>query len=196
MGTLLGDCGPPWYKEGMAEYFGTHRWHDGRLTLGYMPQNREEVPEWGRVRIIQDAAARHESLALKTVIEFPPTAHHETGPYAWCWAAVTLLDRHPRYQERFRQLIPLVRHRDFNEQFYRLFKADWQELCEEWQLMVANMEYGYDVARSAVDFTPGKRCSLSCSGEGQGVRAVTVTWPPIAAGRTAACDSRPAQSIG
>jgi hypothetical protein len=156
MFTVLGGCGPPWYMEGMAEYLGTHRWQDGRLTLGYMPENREETPEWGRVRIIQDAVAEHRALSLQSVIDFPPTAHYETGPYAWCWAAVTLLDRHPRYQERFRQLIPLVRQRDFNEQFHRLFKADWQELCEEWQLMTANMEYGYDVVRSAVDFTPGK----------------------------------------
>jgi hypothetical protein len=177
MFTVLGSCGPPWYMEGMAEYLGTHRWHDGRLMLGYMPENREEVPEWGRVRIIQDAAVEHPSLSLKTVIEFPPSAHHETESYAWCWAAVTLLDRHPRYQERFHQLIPLVRRPDFNEHFYGLFKADWQELCEEWQLMTANMEYGYDVVRSAVDFTPGKAL-LSNSplplGEGPGARAVTI----------------------
>jgi hypothetical protein len=154
--TMLGSCGPPWYMEGLAEYLGTHRWHDGRLTLGYMPDSREEVPEWGRVRIIQDAAAEHRSPSLKTVVDFPPSAHQETSAYAWCWAAVTLLDRHPRYHERFRQLIPLVRQPDFNEQFYRLFKTDWQELCEEWELMTANMAYGYDVVRSAVDFTPGK----------------------------------------
>jgi hypothetical protein len=49
-----------------------------------------------------------------------------------------------------------VRRSDFNARFYRLFEPDWQELCEEWQLMVANMEYGYDVPRAAVDFTPGK----------------------------------------
>ena len=41
---------------------------------------------------------------------------------------------------------------DFNERFFRLFDADWQELCEEWQLMVANMEYGYDVERSCGRF--------------------------------------------
>jgi hypothetical protein len=159
MSTVLHGMGPPWYAEGMAEYLGTHRWHDGRLTLGYMPQSREESPDWGRVRIIQDAVAEHRALRLPAVIELPPTAHRETEPYAWCWAAVTLLDRHPRYQKRFRQLIGLVRQSDFNQQFYRLFERDWQQLCEEWQLMVANMEYGYDVVRSAVDFTPGKPLS-------------------------------------
>jgi hypothetical protein len=156
MFTLLGSCGPPWYMEGLAEYLGTHRLEDGRLRLGYMPKSREEAPEWGRVRIIKDAVAQRRALRLKAVIEFPPTAHRETEPYAWCWAAATLLDRHPRYRERFRQLISLVRKADFNERFYRLFESDWQQVCEEWQLMVAGMEYGYDVERSAVDFTPGK----------------------------------------
>ena len=156
MSTVLHGMGPPWYAEGMAEYLGTHRWQNGRLTLGYMPRSREESRRWRRVGIIQDAVSQHQALRLKTVIEYPPTAHLETEPYAWCWAAVTLLDRHPRYQKRFRQLIGLVRENDFNERFYRLFEPDWEELCEEWQLMVVNMEYGYDVARSAVDFTPGK----------------------------------------
>ncbi len=161
MNCILGHCGPPWYMEGMAEYLATHRWHEGRLTLGSMPPNREEVPQWGRVRMIQDAVAQRRALRLKTVIEFPPSAHHASDPYAWCWAAVTLLDRHPRYQQRFRQLFQFVRAPDFNERFYRLFQADWQELCEEWQLMVTNLEYGYDVARSAVDFTPGKPLPLN-----------------------------------
>ena len=49
MFTVLKGAGPPWYKEGMAEYLGTHRWQDGRLTLGYMPRSREEVPYWRRI---------------------------------------------------------------------------------------------------------------------------------------------------
>jgi hypothetical protein len=156
MFSILKGGGPPWYKEGLAEYLGTHRWQDDRLTLGYAPRSREESPGWGRVRTIQDAVAQRRALRLGAVVELPPTAHREAEPYAWCWAAATLLDRHPRYQKRFRQLIADVRRNDFSQRFYRLFEPDWQELCEEWQLMVANMEYGYDVPRSAVDFTPGK----------------------------------------
>ncbi len=169
MFTLLGSCGPPWYMEGLAEYLGTHRWQDGRLTLGYMPRSREEAPEWGRVRIIQDAVAQRRALKLKAVIDSPASDCRETASYAWRWAAVTLLDRHPRYRDRFHQLIQFVREPDFNERFYRLFKSDWQELCEEWQLMAANMEYGYDVDRSAVDdFTPGKDFSSSQAGQRHG----------------------------
>jgi hypothetical protein len=156
MNGVLHGMGPPWYAEGMAEYLGTHRWQDGRLTLGYMPRSRDEARFWRRVGIIQDAVAERRAMKLASVIDYPSRAFLETEPYAWCWAAVTLLDRHPRYHERFQRLIGLVRQPDFNRRFYRLFEPDWQPLCEEWQLMVVGMEYGYDVARSAVDFTPGK----------------------------------------
>jgi hypothetical protein len=156
MNSLLGGCGPTWYREGMAEHLATHRWHHGQLTLGYMPRNRDDVPHWGRIRLIQDAVANRHAFRLPAVIELEPSVEERVDLYAWCWAAVTLLDRHPRYQGRFRQLFRFVQSPDFNERFRRLFAADWQELCEQWQLMVANMEYGYDVARSAVDFAPGK----------------------------------------
>ena len=174
MFSMLGSCGPFWYMEGMAEFLATHRWHAGRLTLGYMPKSREEVPQWGRVRIIQDAVAARKALRLQAVIDSPSTGEGDTASYAWRWAAVTLLDQHPRYQQRFRQLLPFVSAPDFNQRFYSLFKTDWQALCEEWQLMVVNLEYGYDVARGAVDFTPGKPLPDSAgplAGEGQGVRA-------------------------
>ncbi len=155
MYTLLDGCGPPWYMEGMAEYLGTYRWQDGVLTLGYMPPSRQESPGWGRVRTIQDLVAQRRAVKLKSIIDYPPAAFRQQESYAWCWAAVTLLNRHPSYRDRFRELIGHVRDADFNARFYRLFEPDWQELCEEWQLMVTGMEYGYDVARSAVDFTPG-----------------------------------------
>ena len=54
--------------------------------------------------------------------------------------------------------VRFVRHDDFNDRFYRLFQRDWPDLCEEWQVMVAGMEYGYDVARAAIDFRPAARC--------------------------------------
>ena len=157
MWTVLGGCGPLWYMEGLAEYLGTHRRQDERLTLGIMPRNREEVPEWGRIRIIQEAAAKGHAPSLKKVTEFIPSPNRQTEFYAWCWAAITLLDQHPRYQKRFRTLTAFVQdEKAFKKEFHRLFDSDWPALSEEWQLMTANMEYGYDVARSAINFAPGK----------------------------------------
>ena len=156
MNTLLGACGPPWYMEGIAELMGTHRWHDGRLRLNHIPASRDETPMWGRIKIIKDAFAAGKALPLKRVLEFDARAHRNTEPYAWCWAACLLLDRHPRYQARFRKLQEDVLRPDFNERFYQKFADDGPWLAEQWQVLVAGLEYGHDVACDAVDFTPGK----------------------------------------
>jgi hypothetical protein len=156
MNTVLGNCGPKWYMEGMAEMLATHQWKDGRLKLNYMPKNREEVPEWGRIKLIKDAFADNRAQLLRAVVEGPRNLQKETELYAWSWAAATFLDRHPRYRERFRELYKHVRDRDFNQHVFEVFKNDWQQLEEEWQVFIAGLEYGYDVSRMAINFTPGK----------------------------------------
>lgn len=171
MNTVLGGCGPPWYMEAVAEYLATHRWNQGELTLGYMPKNRQEVPEWGRIRLIQDAVAAGRALTFPRVLEIPSNRQAENEFYAWCWAAATLLDRDPRYRDRFRQMIQHVQNPDFDKQFRSRFESDWLELCEQWQLMIADLEYGYDVERSAVDF---QNSSLPQTGEGQGMREFAI----------------------
>jgi hypothetical protein len=156
MNTILGNCGPPWYMEGIAELLATHRWHNGRLSLCHMPADRHEARRWGRIRLIKDATAQGRSLSLEEVIQYPSHVESETEPYAWCWAAARLLDKHPRYRDRFHQLQRLVRQPDFTERFRQLMGEDWDELCEEWQLFVNSLEYGHDVGRTAIDFTPGQ----------------------------------------
>ena len=43
------------------------------------------------------------------------------------------------------------------ERFHELFQPDWRELNEQWQVFIADLEYGDDVTRTAIDFTPGAR---------------------------------------
>ncbi len=156
MRTILGGMGPPWYAEGMAELMATHRLADGRLTLNIMPADREEVPQWGRIRLIKDAVAAKHAMRLAAILQYSGTAHLQVEPYAWCWAAAALLDRHPRYQKRFRLLADDVLRPDFNDRFRQAFAPDWEQLNEEWSLFVVGIEYGYDVPLAAVDFTPGR----------------------------------------
>jgi hypothetical protein len=156
MNTVLGGCGPTWYMEGMAEMLATHELNDGPLKLNYFPKNRQDVPEWGRVKLIKDAVADNRWQSLPTVIEGPRNLQKETELYAWSWAAATFLDRHPRYRDRFRELCNHVRDKDFNQYVFEVFKNDWRELSEEWQVFIAGLEYGYDVPRTVIDFTPGK----------------------------------------
>jgi hypothetical protein len=156
MFTVLGSCGPPWYMEGMAEMLATHRWHEGKLEMNHFPGAREEAPMWGRIKIIRDGYDARQAKTLRGVLQYGPQAHRETEPYAWCWAAATLLDRHPHYAQRFRHMTKLVRQADFNDQFLRAVGDDWDALAEEWQVFIDGLEYGTDVARTAIDFTPGK----------------------------------------
>jgi hypothetical protein len=157
MNTMLGGCGPPWYMEGTAELFGTHRLADGRLTMRYMPASREEVPEWGRIRIIKEAVAGHQAMQPSGIVAYPAVAYLKNGPYAWSWALAAFLDGHPQYRDRFRQLYKVIPQGDVSAEFHRLFQPDWQELNEQWQVFVADIEYGYDVGRTAIEFTPGRR---------------------------------------
>ncbi len=82
--------------------------------------------------------------------------HGENEWYGWCWAAAAFLDGHPRYQARFRQLPKLVRQADFNDALIRSLGTDWATVLDDWQLYVANLDYGYDFARMEIDRTTGK----------------------------------------
>lgn len=156
MNTVLSSCGPPWYMEGMAELLGTHRWKDGRIELGWFPAHRDDVPMWGRIKIVRDAFAARRAKRLADVLNYDPRTQPGVEAYGWCWAAAAFLDGHPRYRSRFRTLPKWVRQPDFNERFRRLMGDDWDGLAEAWQVFVADLEYGYDLERTAMDFTPGK----------------------------------------
>ncbi len=152
----LGGAGPPWYTEGMAELFGTHAWQNGKLSLLHMPKSKEEVPEWGRVRLIKDAYADKRALLLHEVLKLPADAHRNNEAYAWSWAAAAFFNGHPRYGAEFKKL----RHNtkdvtaDFTKAFLEHFQEDVLPMQTEWQLFAANSEYGYDITRNAISVKP------------------------------------------
>ena len=154
----LGGAGPPWYMEGMAEYLATHRWQDGQLTLAILPRRKEEVPYWGRVKIVKDDAAAGRALSLTDIFQYDAHAHLRVEPYGWCWAAVMFLDQHPLTREAFRELQQQVRDRSlaFSERFYRQLAPVWPAVVEDWQVFVAECDYGYDVPRAAIQRQPAK----------------------------------------
>jgi hypothetical protein len=154
----LGGAGPPWYMEGMAEYLATHRWHEGQLTLAFLPRRKEEVPYWGRVKILKDDAAAGRALSLLDIFQYDAHAHLRVEPYGWCWAAAMFLDQHPLTQQAFRRLPQHVRDRslEFSERFYRELAPVWPAVVEDWQVFVAECDYGYDVPRAAIQRRPAR----------------------------------------
>jgi len=156
METAFGGAGPPWHFEGMAELLATHRYEQGRLMLNYFPRDRDEVPLWGRIRVIHDAAAAGQTLPLEAILSFDERSHLKVEPYSWCWGAAAFLDGHPRYGKQFRRLCRTSAEPGFNDRCRQLFGNDWPQICEEWQLFAADLEYGYDLQRTAIDFAPGE----------------------------------------
>jgi hypothetical protein len=157
MFSLLGNHAPPWYLEGMAELLGTHHWQNGKLELPYFPKNSDEVPMLGRIGIVQADFAKHKAKHFADVMAYDSQAHLKVEPYGWSWAACAFLNGHPKYRDRFRQLPALLKSPgDFNTQLRQIYGDDFRHLVEEWQVFVADLDYGYDFNRTVIDFTSGE----------------------------------------
>jgi len=152
----LGGAGPPWYMEGTAELLGTHRLEKGKLALGVMPPTKDDVPYWGRVKIVKDELAAGRGLSLAEIMNFDEHAHLKLEPYGWCWAAAAFFDGHPRTRDAFRKLKADVEspREPFARKLAAALRDDWPAVLLDWQQFVANCDYGYDFARSAIVHKP------------------------------------------
>jgi hypothetical protein len=136
---------------------GTHHWQDGKLELPYFPKKMSAVPKLGRIEIVQKDFEQRHAKHFADVMAFDSKAHLKVEPYGWSWAACAFLNGHPRYRERFKQLLPLLdSNDDFNTKLRQIYGQDFDQLEEEWQLFVADLDYGYDFHRTAIDFSPGE----------------------------------------
>ncbi len=149
--AFLGSAGPGWYMEGVAELMGTHRWAEDELELNIFPANRDEVPQWGRIKLIREANAAGSALSLGQVLSIDNRQALTTDAYAWTWALCKFLDSHPDYGKQFRKLSRLVQRPDFNSRFRKLFHQEWDDLNVEWPAFVAALDYGYDTERMAME---------------------------------------------
>ena len=153
MKRFLGGAGPPWYMEGTAELFGTHRWENKQLTLRWFPDDKELTSMWGRIKVVQDEFRAGRGRAIEDVLRYDKTAHLRVEPYAWCWAVAAFFDSHPVYRDRFRELRKFVPDDSstFSQRIKDSFQDDWPSVARQWHVFIANMEYGFDVAREAID---------------------------------------------
>lgn len=157
MQTVLGGTGPPWYREGIAELLATHRLRGNGLVVRYMPKTKDEVPHWGRIKLIQDEFRANRGKMLTEIMELRADQTFDVTAYAWCWAAAAFLDGHPSYRYKFRRMRSDVREQSaaFSSYLRRQFAGQLRELDEQWQLFIANIDFGYDFARTSVQYRPG-----------------------------------------
>ena len=165
MNIVLGGTGPAWYREGIAEHLATHRMDGAQLQVGVMPRSREEVPYWGRIKILQEQFAAGEAKMIDEVMRLSNEDFLETEGYAWAWAAVAYMDGHPAYRRAFRQLRQHVSDNPivFARRLLDQVTARLRQFDEQWQLFIVNVDYGYDFAAEAVRYQHG--LPLSSSGK-------------------------------
>ena len=158
MHRFLGGTGPPWYREGMADYLATHRLPGGRLQVGIIPRNSEEVAGWGRIDEIRRGFAVGKAQMIRDVMRFRNEDFLLDEPYAWCWGVVAYLDQHPEFQQRFRSMFSQVGDESltFGRVLEQQFLEELRELDEQWQIFVSHCEYGYDFERNRVRYAAGR----------------------------------------
>jgi hypothetical protein len=147
---------PVWYFEGMAELFGTHRLEaDGTFAWGVMPDSPEHFAGLGRITLVREDYSQGRGRSIPQILRMRPEEFLEPSPYAWSWALCHFLAQHPRYRERFQQLGQHLTGDQFEGAWRQLFGADARDLATEWALFALNLQYGYDMERSAIEFRSG-----------------------------------------
>ena len=175
MNRFLGNFGPPWYSEGMAEWLGLHRWDaaTGSLQLGYRVQNRREADYWGRVKIVRTELAAGNGMSLEDVFSIEPNAFQNVLFYGWSWAACEFLTHHPLTAKNFARL---KRHVDLPAHLFRrkvltkLNREQEAKLERDWNLFVHEIDYGYDISRGTLTDAQPLDPSQASSPDGQTFR--------------------------
>ena len=146
-------AGPPWYMEGMAELLATHAWNGTELQLRQMPKTKEDVPYWGRIKIIKDQVAEKKGLMIQEIMNFGSDAQLRVDAYAWSWAACSFLDTHPAFQKTFREHLKNIGDSspEFSLDLVKAYGDQWFQVRQQWQVFVMHMEYGFDIARESID---------------------------------------------
>lgn len=149
MNQVLKGCGALWFGEGFAEYFGTHRIENGRLTMGIMPRSRNEFPHWGRIRFIQNDLQNGIFVSLN---EFFSTElkSQDNRSYSWAWALVWMMNSQPQYKVILQRLAVVdqgktysQRAQNVNRMFRESFTDDqWRLFSTQWEAFISDLDYG------------------------------------------------------
>ncbi|MDA0658855.1 MAG: hypothetical protein O3C60_08410 [Planctomycetota bacterium] len=133
----------PWLREGIAERLATHLWDQQELVLRWFPSHRDQVPHWGRIKIIQDEIAQQRYLSLREVVTLPEIAFRRNEGYAWSWAAVMFFELHPATAKVFlKWRESLTSSRGTLNTFAGRVSGMDAELEDDWYLFVRELRYG------------------------------------------------------
>ena len=151
MWRLFGGAGSPWYMEGMADLQGTHRIQDGKLILGVVPNSSDEVPYWGRLRMIEDTLREESAPSLEQILAYQ-NDRDRTKRYSWSWAACLFFTTHPKYRSVLRSCFDdqLDYSDALSVELKSKLKDQWDHVLVDWNGFISDLSFGYDASRSQV----------------------------------------------
>lgn len=145
---------PAWMEEGLAEMLATHRLQDKSAEWLILPGTTEECEDWGRIGIIQRSMRRGKHPSLEEISDWKGEEFITVEAYAWSWALCYFLSEHPRHRTAFRkQTLELAHEKTSRTQ--ELPWSGWKPQDRaEWELFLEELDYGFDLNRWAINFTP------------------------------------------
>lgn len=146
MSKIYGGYHAPWLMEGIAEWLGTHRWQDSRLQMGIIPVSNQEVPYWGRTKLIRDQLAEGTAPTIDQIWRYSSTAHQQVEAYAWSWAMVQFLRLHPETATFFDQMLrqPVMDTPTLDRWWRRQLTGKLPGLQSAWAAFVYDLDYGFN----------------------------------------------------
>lgn len=153
--TVRHAAAPTWYTEGIAELLATHRLVDGRLDPTPIPLRAGDVEQLGRIETLARIRGTDRQPGLEEVLTLPPSAHQSIPAYASSWAVVALLSGHPAHAAAFAAAEQGRLGPDFNARLAAMPGFDAARAGRDFDAFLADLDYGYDPARMAIDWTDG-----------------------------------------
>jgi len=159
--TVRGLDAPEWYTEGIAEFLATHRLErgaDGRehVVLTPLPARKSDVEQLGRIETLRALHAAGRPPTLAAVLATPAGNHQDISAYASSWAAVALLARHPAFTRPFAAAERGPLDADFTTRLAA--QPGWNAAlaAREYAAFIAEVDYGWDFARTTIDWAAGR----------------------------------------
>lgn len=145
----------PWLYEGMAELLGTHRWSGTTLDMGIIPATREDVPFWGRIKLVRDQCAEGLAPSLEEILRYSNTAHQRVDAYAWSWALTVFLMNHPDTSKVFEALLrqPAMNSREVDRWLRTRLTGKLPRIRSAWRSFVSELDYGYSTEPGMLQLT-------------------------------------------
>lgn len=150
--SQFGGAGPSWFMEGTAELLSVHRGKGSDLLINQVPASRDEVPYWGRFKLMTDRREQSGIPSIEKVLNYPRDLNSDVESYGWSWAAAMLLQAYPEYDGAFFAAARDGRDSgpNFNVKLRRTLQSDWPVIAARWRLMCHDLDYGFDWAREKV----------------------------------------------